>query len=133
MASYSPYLQWVITVFMFLFGINFNIYFLILMKDLKSALKSEELKVYIFMYIFAVLFIVLNTYTMFNSFGETIRQSAFHVSSIMTSTGFSIGDINIYPTSCRILCLCLMLISACAGSTCGGFKISRLIICIRIL
>lgn len=130
-ATYSVATHWIIAIFMFLFGINFNIYFLILIKDFKSALKSEELKVYIFMYIFAVLFIVLNTYTMFNSFSETIRQSAFHVSSIMTSTGFSIGDINIYPTSCRILFLFLMLISACAGSTCGGFKISRLLICLK--
>ena len=130
-ATYSAATHWIIAIFMFLFGINFNIYFLILIKDFKSALKSEELKVYIFMYIFAVLFIVLNTYTMFSSFSETLRQSAFHVSSIMTSTGFSIGDINIYPTSCRILFLFLMLISACAGSTCGGFKISRLLICIK--
>ncbi len=130
-ATYSAATHWIIAIFMFLFGINFNIYFLILIKDFKSALKSEELKVYIFMYIFAVSFIVLNTYTMFNSFSETLRQSAFHVSSIMTSTGFSIGDINFYPTSCRILFLCLMLISACAGSTCGGFKISRLLICLK--
>lgn len=130
-ATYSAATHWIIAIFMFLFGINFNIYFLILIKDFKSALKSEELKVYIFMYIFAVLFIVLNTYTMFSSFSETLRQSAFHVSSIMTSTGFSIGDINIYPTSCRILFLFLMLISACAGSTCGGFKISRLLICLK--
>lgn len=130
-AAYSNCTHWIIAIFMFLFGVNFNIYFLILIKDFKSALKSEELKVYIFMYIFAVSFIVLNTYTMFNSFSETLRQSAFHVSSIMTSTGFSIGDINFYPTSCRILFLCLMLISACAGSTCGGFKISRLLICLK--
>lgn len=130
-ATYSAATHWIIAIFMFLFGVNFNIYFLILIKDFKSALKSEELKVYIFMYIFAVSFIVLNTYTMFNSFSETLRQSAFHVSSIMTSTGFSIGDINFYPTSCRILFLCLMLISACAGSTCGGFKISRLLICLK--
>ena len=130
-ATYSASTHWIIAIFMFLFGINFNIYFLILIKDFKSALKSEELKVYIFMYIFAVLFIIFNTYTMFSSFSETLRQSAFHVSSIMTSTGFSIGDINIYPTSCRILFLFLMLISACAGSTCGGFKISRLLICLK--
>lgn len=130
-ATYSAATHWIIAIFMFLFGINFNIYFLIVIKDFKSALKSEELKVYIFMYIFAVLFIVLNTYTMFSSFSETLRQSAFHVSSIMTSTGFSIGDINFYPTSCRILFLFLMLISACAGSTCGGFKISRLLICLK--
>jgi trk system potassium uptake protein TrkH len=101
------------------------------MKDIKTALKSEELKVYILIYIFAVLFIVFNTFTMFDTFSEAFRQGAFHVSSIMTSTGFSIGDINIYPTSCRILFLILMIVSACAGSTCGGFKLSRLLICIK--
>ena len=130
-ASYSPYLQWVITVFMFLFGVNFNIYFLILMKDIETALKSEELKAYILIYIFAVAFIVLNTFTMFDTFNEAFRQGAFHVASIMTSTGYSVGDINIYPASCRILFLVLMIVSACAGSTCGGFKISRLLICMK--
>ena len=130
-AAYTPFIQWIVTIFMFLFGINFNIYFLILMNDTKNALKSEELKVYILIYIFSVIFIVTNTYQMFDSLGEAIRQGAFHISSLMTSTGYSIGDINIYPSSCRILCLCLMIISACAGSTCGGFKISRLLICIK--
>ena len=130
-ASYTPFIQWTVTIFMFLFGINFNVYFLILLNDSKTALKSEELRVYLLLYIFSVIFIVTNTYQMFDSLGEAIRQGAFHISSLMTSTGSSIGDINIYPTSCRILCLCLMLISACAGSTCGGFKISRLIICIK--
>ena len=130
-ASYSPFIQWTVTIFMFLFGINFNIYFLILMNDTKTALKSEELRVYILLYLFSVIFIVSNTYQMFDTLGEAIRQGAFHASSLMTSTGFSIGDINIYPSSCRILCLCLMVISACAGSTCGGFKISRLLICIK--
>ena len=130
-ASYTPFIQWTVTIFMFLFGINFNIYFLILLNDTKNALKSEELKVYILLYLFSVIFIVANTYHMFDTLEEAIRQGAFHISSLMTSTGSSIGDINIYPTSCRILCLCLMLISACAGSTCGGFKISRLLICIK--
>lgn len=131
LATYSSYTQWLITIFMFLFGINFNIYFLIIMKDLKSALKSEELKTYILIYICAVIFVFANTYYMFDTLGDALRQGAFHVSSIMTSTGSSIGDINIYPTSCRILLLFLMLVSACAGSTCGGFKISRLLICIK--
>lgn len=130
-ASYTPFIQWVVTIFMFLFGVNFNIYFLMLLKDIKTALKSEELRVYLLIYIFSVIFIITNTYQMFDTLGEAIRQGAFHVSSLMTSTGYAIGDINIYPTSCRILCLCLMLISACAGSTCGGFKISRLIICVK--
>ncbi len=130
-ASYTPFIQWTVTIFMFLFGINFNIYFLILMNDTKTALKSEELKVYILLYLFSVIFIVANTWQMFDTLGEAIRQGAFHTSSLMTSTGYVIGDINIYPSSCRILCLCLMIISACAGSTCGGFKISRLLICIK--
>lgn len=132
-ASYSVFAQWVIAIFMFLFGVNFNIYFLILMKDLKTALKSEELKVYILMYVFAVAFIVLNTYSMFDTFADAFRAGAFHVSSIITSTGYSIGDVNVYPTSCRIVCLILMIVSACAGSTCGGFKISRLIICAKAI
>ncbi len=131
MAAYTPFAQWTVAIFMFLFGINFNIYFLMLMKDFKTALKSEELKIYIGMYIFATIFIICNTYTMFDTLTEAIRNGAFHTSSLMTSTGFAIGDINIYPTSCRIICLVLMLISACAGSTCGGFKISRLIICLK--
>ena len=131
LSTYSSFVQWTIAIFMFLFGINFNIYFLVLMNDVKSALKSEELRAYILLYIFSVIFIVTNTFHLFSSFGEALRHGAFHVSSLMTSTGYSIGNINVYPTSCRILCLCLMLISACAGSTCGGFKISRLLICLK--
>ena len=131
LSTYSSFVQWTIAIFMFLFGVNFNIYFLILMNDVKSAFKSEELRTYILLYIFSVIFIVANTFHLFSSFGEALRHGAFHVSSLMTSTGYSIGNINVYPTSCRILCLCLMLISACAGSTCGGFKISRLLICLK--
>ena len=131
LSTYSSFVQWTIAIFMFLFGVNFNIYFLILMNDVKSAFKSEELRAYILLYIFSVIFIVGNTFHLFSSFGEALRHGAFHVSSLMTSTGYSIGNINVYPTSCRILCLCLMLISACAGSTCGGFKISRLLICLK--
>ena len=131
LSEVTPFIQWTVTIFMFLFGVNFNIYFLILMNDTKNALKSEELRVYIILFILATTFVVANTWQAFDSLGEAIRQGAFHISSLMTSTGYSIGDINIYPTSCRILCLCLMIISACAGSTCGGFKISRLLICIK--
>ena len=75
----------------------------------------------------------INTISMFNNIGQAFSDSFFHVSSIMTSTGFSVSDINIYPTPCRILFLILMLVSACAGSTCGGFKISRLIILLKTI
>ena len=95
------------------FIINFNIYFLIVvMKDVKTALKSEELKVYILMFVFAIMFILVNTYNAFNSFSEALVSSVFHVSSFMTSTGFAIGDVNIYPAACRIVILILMLVSA---------------------
>lgn len=132
-ASYSTFCHWVITIFMFLFGVNFNVYFLILMKDIKTALKSEELRVYICMYILSVLIIFINTINVFSNSFLAFKEAAFHVSSIMTSTGYSIGDINVYPTASRVLMLVLMLVSACAGSTCGGFKISRLIISFKTI
>ena len=116
---------------MFLFGINFNIYFLILMKDIKSALKSEELKTYFLIFTISIAIVFFNTINVFNNVSIAFKEAAFHVSSIMTSTGYSIGDINIYPTASRTLMLVLMLISACAGSTCGGFKISRLILAFK--
>lgn len=132
-ASYSVYSKYVIAIFMFLFGINFNVYFLIIMKKFKSALKSEELKFYILMVILSITFITLNTLDLFANLKDALIFNTFHVSSIVTSTGYSIGDINIYPTQVRMLLLCLMLISACAGSTCGGFKISRLLICLKVI
>lgn len=132
LVTLSIFNKYIVSIFMFLFGVNFNIFFLIIvMKNIKNALKSEELKVYILMYIFAVLFVLINIIHLFSSFKDALISSIFHVSSIMSSTGFSIGNINIYPTQCRILLLFLMLVSACAGSTCGGFKISRLIICVK--
>lgn len=131
LASYTVGAKVVVTIFMLLFGVNFNIYFLILMKDIKSALKSEELRTYIIIYIISVVFIVFNTYKYFSNIGEAILEGAFHISSFITSTGYSIGNVDMYPTNCRIVVLLLMLISACAGSTCGGFKMSRLIICVK--
>jgi len=134
LASFSLFNKYVVAIFMFLFGVNFNIYFLmIIMKDIRSVLKSEELKVYILIYISAVVFVLLNTYNMFNNMSEALVNSAFHISSFMTSTGYSIGDVNIYPVVCRIIVWFLMVVSACAGSTCGGFKISRLIICFKTI
>ena len=131
LASYTTFSKIVVTIFMFLFGVNFNIFFLILMKDFKSAFKSEELRVYLFIYLASVLLIVLNTYKLFDNLSECILEGFFHISSLITSTGYSIGSIDIYPTNAKVLCLMLMLISACAGSTCGGFKMSRLIICFK--
>jgi trk system potassium uptake protein TrkH len=131
LATYSVFNKWVVGIFMLLFGVNFNIYFLMIIRDFKSIYKSEELRTYIVIFVFALTIVLLNTYQTFATFNEAILNSFFHVSSLITSTGYSIGDINIYPTSSRVVCLGLMVISACAGSTCGGFKISRLIICVK--
>ena len=128
LATYSIFNKCVVTIFMILFGVNFNIYFLILMKDFKNIIKSEELRTYLIIYFVAVICVVLNTYQLYNSINEAIISGAFHVSSLITSTGYSIGNINIYPSFSRIICLILMFISACAGSTCGGIKVSRLVI-----
>ena len=133
LATYSVFCKYVVAIFMFLFGINFYIYFLILMKDFKNVFKSEELRVYIGLFICSVLFVFFNTVSMFANASEAFLEAFFHVSSVMTSTGYGIGDINIYPTTCRVLFLALMLISACAGSTCGGFKISRIIIVFKTI
>lgn len=130
-ASYSNFAKWVIAIFMFLFGVNFNIYFLLIIRDFKNVFKSEELRTYLFIFLAASIFVILNTYHQFTSINEAILEGFFHVSSFMTSTGYSIGNVNIYSTSCRVLILLLMLVSACAGSTCGGFKMSRLIICAK--
>ena len=133
LATYSIFNQYVVAIFMFLFGINFNIYFLLLMKNFKNALKSEELKTYLIIFISAIVIIFLNSYQLFSNIHEAFKNIFFHTSSIMTSTGFSIGDINIFPTTSRIIFICLMLISACSGSTCGGFKIARLIIVFKTI
>ena len=134
LATFSLFNKYVVAIFMFLFGVNFNIYFLIvIMKDFKTALKSEELRMYILLYISAVIFVFINTYSMFSNISDALSSTVFHISSFMTSTGYSVGDVNIYPTACRIIVLLLMLISACAGSTCGGFKVSRLVICLKTI
>lgn len=128
LSTYNDISKIIVAIFMFLFGVNFNIYYLIIMKDIKSIIRSEELRIYILIFIVSVLLIIFNTINIIGNLKDTFIQAIFHVSSIMTSTGYSIGNINIYSTSCRIVILFLMLISACSGSTCGGFKISRLII-----
>ena len=127
-ATYSTMAKVVIAIFMFLFGVNFNIYFLIILKDFKNVLKSEELRVYIGLYLFTVFLLVINSLSYFGSINESFLHAFFNTSSFMSSTGYGIGDVNIYPTVCRVWILFIMVVSACAGSTCGGFKISRLIL-----
>ncbi len=130
-ASYSPYLQWVITVFMLLFGINFNIYYLLLVGRLRSAIKSEELWSYVGLFFGATALITYNIYNMSSNFAEAVRNAAFQVSSIMTTTGYATTDFNLWPGLSKGILFILMFIGACAGSTAGGIKVSRIILLIK--
>lgn len=130
-AGYSPVIQWVIAIFMFIFGINFNLYYLILLRRIKSVLKSSELWVYAGVGIAACIAVAVNINGMYDSFGESLRHSAFQVSTIMTTTGYATADFNLWPGFSKTLLLILMLMGACAGSTAGGLKVSRVIILIK--
>ncbi len=127
-AGYSPYLQWVITVFMLLFGINFNVYYLFLIGKVKTALKSTELWVYLGIVATAILLICVNIYPQYATVSDTVRNSAFQVSSIITTTGYATQDFDLWPTFSKAILLILMFVGACAGSTGGGIKVSRIIL-----
>ena len=126
--SFSPYIQWVVTIFMILFGVNFNAYFLLLMRKFHRAAASEEVRGYFAIIAAAVAVITANIYSIYNSFGEALRQAAFQVGSIITTTGFSSCDFDQWPTLSKEILVVLMFVGACAGSTGGGIKVSRLLI-----
>ena len=125
-ASYSPYLQWVITVFMLLFGVSFNIYYLLLLRRWKNAVSSNELWCYLGIFAAAVVIVTVNIYPMYHSISESVRLSAFQVSSILTTTGFATADFNLWPQLSKGVLIMLMFVGGCMGSTAGGLKISRL-------
>ena len=133
LASYSPYLQNVTTIFMFLFGINFSIYYLILLKEFRGAFKDEELRLYVGLAVVSVVLIVLNIRPMYGSLEETIRHAAFQVSSIMTTTGFATTDFDLWPSFSKTILMLLMVVGASAGSTGGGFKCIRVLLLFKIL
>ncbi len=131
MAGYSVYLQNVVTVFMALFGINFNFYFFLLLRKVKRAFSMQEVRVYIGIILAAVAVIAWDIHGLYTTFGESIRHAAFQVSSIITTTGFSTTDFDHWPQLSKGILLLLMFIGACAGSTGGGLKVSRCIILFR--
>ena len=126
--GYSPYLQWVITVFMLLFGVNFNLYYLFLIRHARSALKSSELWCYLAIVTLSVTAITVNISPLYGTLSESIRHAAFQVSSIMTTTGYSTVDFNLWPSFSKTLLVVLMFIGGCAGSTAGGLKVSRVML-----
>ena len=124
----SAYIDGVITVFMILFGINFNMYFLLLIKDVKSVWKNEEVRAYLGIIVAATLVITCNVLSIYKEPLKAFRYSIFQVASIITTTGFATADFNLWPELSKCILLLIMVIGACAGSTGGGVKVSRFLI-----
>lgn len=136
MASYSPYLQWVVTIFMLIFGVNFNLYYLILLRKIKNVFTNNELWVYISIVLLSIGIITTDVFVRVNNFTDfwgALRQSSFHVSSIISTTGYAVSDFNLWPSLSKAVLLMLLFIGGCAGSTAGGFKISRVIILFKTI
>lgn len=132
-ASYSPYLQNVCTVFMLLFGVNFSCYYLLLMRQFKNVLKDEELRMYLGVVLGSIVLIVWNLKDYYDTLGETVRHAAFQVASIITTTGFATTDFDLWPSFSKSILLSLMVIGACAGSTGGGLKCGRVLLLLKSL
>ncbi len=130
--SVSPYNQWVVTIFMLLFGVNFGFYFLILTGKLRDALKFEEVRIYFIIVIASAVFIFINLWHFaLYAPAEGIRHAFFQVASIITTTGFASANFDLWPETSRTILVILMFIGACAGSTGGGIKVSRFIIAFK--
>ena len=127
-AGYSPYIQWVTTIFMLLFGVNFNAYYFILFGNAKKAFKMEEVRWYFIIVIVSSAIITIELCKTAVPFANAVRDSAFQVASIITTTGFSTADFNLWSGTSKTILVMLMFIGACAGSTGGGMKVSRLVI-----
>ncbi len=128
LADYSAYIQWVVTVFMLAFGVNFNLYYLLLFRKWRQALHMEEVKVYLGIVAVAVVAIMVNIYDVAMTFGENLRIVTFQVATIITTTGFTTVDFDKWPEMSRLILMIIMFIGSCAGSTGGGIKVSRFII-----
>lgn len=130
-ASYTVYQQAIITVFMVLFGINFNFYFFLLRRKWRDAFSFSEVKTYLTIYAFATVFILLQ---LWNSTGNLhLIDAAFQTASIMTTTGYATTDFNLWPLFSKLVLFVLMFIGACAGSTGGGIKVSRWMMYAKLL
>ena len=129
--AYSAYYQYVIGSFMLIFGINFTMYYLILIGKGKEVFKNEELRFYLITILVSVTIIMFNMYSTFNNFEETFRLSFFQVTSIMSTTGYSTANFASWKPLSQVILVILMFMGSCAGSTAGGVKISRIVILLK--
>ena len=132
-ASFSPYIQNVTTVFMFLFGVNFSCYYLLLLGQFTTVFKDEELRLYIGIILGSILLITLNIRNLYGTLEETIRHAAFQVATLVSSTGFASTDFDLWPSFSKAVLVCLMIVGACAGSTGGGLKVARTMLLFKSL
>lgn len=126
--GYSAYSQWVIAIFMLLFGVNFNVYQLIVMRRARSAFRSSEMWCYFAIVAVAVTVITVNILPIFPNLSDALRHALFQVASITTTTGYATTDFNLWPGLSKTILVLLMFIGACAGSTAGGLKVSRVML-----
>ncbi len=133
LADYSVPAQAIITIFMILFGINFNVYYLFLIRKPKEAFKHEEMRYYLLIILAAIGLITWNVRGMFDSLFDAFHHAAFQVASIITTTGFATTDFNLWPVFSQTILVLLMFIGACAGSTGGGIKVSRIVILLKLV
>jgi trk system potassium uptake protein TrkH len=127
----SAYIDGVITIFMILFGINFNMYFLILIRDFKSVFKNEELRVYLGIIATAIILITINITSMYGSILKAFRYASFQVATVISTTGFITADFDLWPEFSKAILLTIMMVGACGGSTGGGAKVSRIMIMVK--
>ena len=132
-AGYSTYIQIVVTVFMVLFGVNFSFYFLILIRRAKRAFAMEEVRWYLIIILASIAVITWNIRGMYESAAIALRDAAFQVGSIITTTGFSTADFDLWPSASKTILVILMFIGACAGSTGGGIKVSRIVVLFKTI
>ena len=129
--SFSPYIQWVVAIFMILFGVNFNVYYLLLFGQVRKALKCEEVRFYLLITLGAIGIICANILSTVGNMADALRHSVFTVGSLISSTGFATLDFDKWSATARTVLVTCMFIGACAGSTGGGIKVSRIIIAIK--
>ena len=131
MGGYSYFLQTVVTVFMFLFGVNFSLYYMLLLRKFKAVFKNEELRLYFGIAASSIVLIAINISCMYNTVYEAVHHAAFQVVSIMTTTGYGTVDFEQWPAFSKAILLSLMFIGASAGSTGGGLKVSRVLLLMK--
>ena len=129
----SRYFEYVITIFMLLFSVNFNLFYLMLMKDFKNVWRNEELRTFVFIVVIATLLITFNIHKYYPTLESAFRHAIFQVAAIMSTTGFVTANFDLWPEFSKTILFCLLFLGACGGSTAGGIKISRFIILTKLV